>query len=393
MKSLKLLSASAVLSAGILAGTAQVSHAANIVETARANGSFTSLVASLEATGLDTVLSGEGPYTVFAPTDAAFAALPSSIVTALLQKDQETLSQILTYHVVAGSVSSGTVVGSDTLTSVQGDTIDVTVNGESVKVDAANITVVDIATDNGIIHVIDSVILPDGVVLPPTTTSQPTIGKITSDSVKVRWAEVAGADAYRVRLLNKNGKIVQKRVVKDGKTHVKFKGLKSNTHYRVQVQVKANTKWGIYSEATSVVTKGKPTIFATAKAAGSFTTLVAALEATGLDEVLKTKDGTKYTVFAPTDAAFAKLPAGTVEALLANPDELSDILLYHVVAGRYVAADVTAQPSVTVTTAQGSTVTINTESDGVYIDGAKITTTDIKTSNGIIHVIDSVILP
>ncbi len=130
-------------------------------------------------------------------------------------------------------------------------------------------------------------------------------------------------------------------------------------------------------------------IITTAKAAGSFTTLLAAVEAAGLADVL-TGTG-PFTVFAPTDEAFAKLPKGTVEALLKDSKKLSAILTYHVVSGAVPAAEVVKLKSVK--TVNGQTATITVADGGVMLDGAKVLTTDIKCSNGIIHVIDSVILP
>jgi len=126
----------------------------------------------------------------------------------------------------------------------------------------------------------------------------------------------------------------------------------------------------------------------TAAAAGSFTTLLAAVEAAGLAETLA-GDG-PFTVLAPTDDAFDALPAGTVEALLADPDALADILLYHVVAGRVLAADVVSLTSAT--TLQGGTVSIDA-SMGVKINDANVIQTDVLASNGVIHVIDKVLLP
>ncbi len=130
-------------------------------------------------------------------------------------------------------------------------------------------------------------------------------------------------------------------------------------------------------------------IVETAVTAGSFNTLVAAVQAADLADTLA-GDG-PFTVFAPTDEAFAKLPAGTVETLLANPDQLREILLYHVVPGRVSAAQVVTLTSAT--TAQGSDVAIRIADGSVMINDALITATDIETSNGVIHVIDTVILP
>ena len=132
-----------------------------------------------------------------------------------------------------------------------------------------------------------------------------------------------------------------------------------------------------------------PDIVDVAVSNGSFTTLVAAVQAAGLVDTLK-GDG-PFTVFAPTDAAFAKLPAGTVEHLLANPDELRQVLLYHVVPGKVMAADVVGLSSAP--TAEGSKLSIKVADGSVRIDDATVTATDIETSNGVIHVIDSVIIP
>jgi uncharacterized surface protein with fasciclin (FAS1) repeats len=126
----------------------------------------------------------------------------------------------------------------------------------------------------------------------------------------------------------------------------------------------------------------------TAIAARSFTTLVKAVQAAGLVETLSGPG--PFTVFAPTDEAFAKLPPGTIEALLADKAKLTAVLTYHVVAGKVMAADVVGLTSAT--TVQGSELTIDTSS-GVKINGANVTATDIGASNGVIHVIDTVLLP
>jgi len=129
----------------------------------------------------------------------------------------------------------------------------------------------------------------------------------------------------------------------------------------------------------------------TAVGAGSFTTLVAAVKAAGLVETLKGKG--PFTVFAPTDEAFAKLPAGTVEALLADIPKLTSILTYHVVSGKVMAADVVTMDGKEAKTVQGSPVKIST-AGGVKLNGtSNVVKTDIECSNGVIHVIDAVILP
>ena len=276
---------------------AVVAAKSDIVDTAVAAGSFNTLVAAVKAAGLVDTLKGAGPFTVFAPTDAAFAKLPAGTVETLLKPENKALLQsILTYHVVSGKVMAADVVKLTGATTVQGQKVDIAVTDGKVTVDGATVVKTDIETSNGVIHVIDSVIMP--------------------------------AD-------------------KD--------------------------------------------IVDTAVGAGSFKTLVAAVQAAGLVDTLKGEG--PFTVFAPTDEAFSKLPAGTVESLLKpeNKDKLIAILTYHVVAGKVMAADVVKLSSAK--TVNGKAATVKVSDAGVMVDGAKVVATDIETSNGVIHVIDSVILP
>ena len=125
--------------------------------------------------------------------------------------------------------------------------------------------------------------------------------------------------------------------------------------------------------------------------AGSFNTLVAAVKAAGLAETLQGPG--PFTVFAPTDAAFAKLPTGTVTALLADKDKLTAILTYHVVSGKVMAADIVKANGATPNTVNGSPLDIVVRNGKVYVNGATVATADVQASNGVIHVIDSVLLP
>ncbi len=132
----------------------------------------------------------------------------------------------------------------------------------------------------------------------------------------------------------------------------------------------------------------KNDIVDTAVAAGSFNTLVAAVKAAGLVETLK--GAGPFTVFAPTDAAFAKLPAGTLDALLADKDKLTKILTYHVVPGKLTGSDGAGLRAAR--TVEGSSLAVDT-SNGVRVSGANVVTPDVVTSNGVIHVIDTVLIP
>ncbi|WP_227270329.1 fasciclin domain-containing protein [Roseobacter weihaiensis] len=160
----------ATIAAGALATIAacgQTDPGNDIVDIAAANGNFNTLVAAIQAAGLEETLRGPGPFTVFAPTDAAFAALPEGTVeNLLLPENQETLVSILTYHVVPGAIQSGDVLGQvQDVTTVNGQTVRVDGRGgklaAAVRVNDANVTAADILASNGVIHVIDKVLLPD----------------------------------------------------------------------------------------------------------------------------------------------------------------------------------------------------------------------------------------
>jgi uncharacterized surface protein with fasciclin (FAS1) repeats len=265
----------------------------DIVDVASENGSFTTLIAALEAAGLDETLRGDGPFTVFAPTDNAFTKLPAGTVEALLN-DIPTLTNILLYHVVPGEVTADQVVDLSSAQAANGNAFPIEVSDMGVRVAGSMVSATDIMASNGVIHVVDSVMLPP-----------------ENDIV-----DIAVSD-------------------------------------------------------------------------NSFSTLVTALQAAGLVETLK-GDG-PFTVFAPTDDAFAKLPEGTIEALLNDIPTLTNILLYHVVPGLVAADQVVGLNSAA--TALGQDFSIKADSMGVLVDEAKVVSTDIFARNGVIHVIDSVLLP
>lgn len=277
-----------------------------IVETAQGVGQFNTLVAAVQAAGLVETLQGPGPFTVFAPTDDAFAKLPEGTIASLLEpENKEELTSILTYHVVAGKVTSEQVVKIDSADSVNGASLKIKVVDGSVMINDAKVVTADILCSNGVIHVIDSVLLP---------------------------------------------------------------------------------------QAQEATTTDKPkTIVETAQDAGQFNSLVAAVAAAGLVDTLQSPG--PFTVFAPTDEAFAKLPAGTVESLLKpeNKDKLTAILTYHVVAGKVTAEQVVKLNAAE--TVNGANVVIKVVDGTVMLNNVKVVKTDIICSNGVIHVIDGVLLP
>lgn len=157
-KTLLAASMGLLISASALAGSMK----ADIVDTASEAGTFKTLLAAADAAGLVETLRSAGPFTVFAPTDEAFAKLPAGTVESLLlPENKDQLAAVLTYHVLPGKVMASQVQDKGMATTVQGDTVDFSISGEAVMIDAAKIVATDIEASNGIIHVIDSVILPN----------------------------------------------------------------------------------------------------------------------------------------------------------------------------------------------------------------------------------------
>ena len=165
MKKILVTAVASLALAATVAGSATASPAkpvkakANIVQTAVAAGQFNTLVALVKKAGLAGALSGKGPYTVFAPTDAAFAKVPKSTLAAL-GKDKEKLKAVLLYHVVKGKVTSSQVVKLKSATTLQGDAVAIKVKGGKVYVGGAQVVTADVAASNGVIHVINKVLIP-----------------------------------------------------------------------------------------------------------------------------------------------------------------------------------------------------------------------------------------
>ena len=268
------------------------------------DGGFNTLVAALDAADLVETLSGEGTFTVFAPTDEAFAALPDGMLEDLLA-DPNALKQILLYHVVGDVVMAETVVTLDNAETLEGSTVAIEVVDGNVFLNDSQVTSTDIEASNGVVHVIDKVLVPE-------------------------MEEAVSND-----------------VVEDVKS------------------------------------------IAEVAVAGGFNTLVAALGAADLVETLS-GDGA-FTVFAPTDEAFAALPEGMLEGLLADTEALTQILLYHVV-GDVVKAETVVTLDEAETLA-GDKVSIEVVDGNVFVNDSKVTSTDIEASNGVIHVIDKVLVP
>ena len=251
--------------------------------------------------GLAGTLSGEGPFTIFAPTDSAFAALPDGLLDSLLA-DSAALANVLLYHALGAAVPSDSLSDGQMVMTLQGSNVTVTIDSSGVFINDAMVVLTDFMADNGIVHVIDAVLVPpaDTMVVVDSSVVDIIVGSAVHETLE---AAVIAAD------------------------------------------------------------------------------LVDALSGEG-----------PFTVFAPTDSAFAALPEGLLDTLLADPSgDLTDILLYHVL-GAAVPSD-SLSDGQTAATLQGSDVTVTIDSSGVFINDARVVIADLMADNGIVHVIDVVLVP
>ncbi len=401
----------------------------DIIQTAQDAGGFGTLLAALDAADLTDFLGGDGPFTVFAPTDDAFAALPAHTIEALLA-DTDRLTDILTYHVVAGAVTSDVVVTLPSAETLNGASVEITVEGGSVMVDGASVTVVDIEATNGIIHVIDAVLLPeplptvvdiatgsdDFTTLVAALSAADLVGTLQGDGPFTVFAPTNAAfealpsgvvdDLLAdVDLLTR---VLTYHVTPDLVTSTEVVGLSTApTLNGKDIAVSVDGGSVMLDDATVIATDIAAVngivhvidevllpeivfdIVQTAEDAGSFQTLLAALEVADLTGVLE-GDG-PFTVFAPTDDAFAALPEADLAALLADPASLADVLLYHVIADEVTSAEVVGLTSATM--ANGDDVAISVAGSTVFVNHASVVAVDIAARNGVIHVLDKVILP
>ncbi len=356
----------------------KMSDKADIVDTAIAAGDFTTLVDLVQAAGLEETLRSEGPFTVFAPTDEAFAAVPAETLDALAA-DPAALQSVLLYHVVPGRLVRALISDGKEVATAQGENVIFSFVDGVKKVNDATLVGKDIQASNGVIHVIDSVLLPPSMGGGATAAAD-------GDAAASEEA-AAGESAAATETMTDTVSAEATEAMTDT---VSAEATEAMTDTVSAEATEAMTETVATEEAAAEAPAEMADIVDTAVAAGSFNTLVAAVQAAGLVDALKGEG--PFTVFAPTDDAFAKLPQETIDALLADPTgDLTQILLYHVVPGKVMAADLS--DGLEADTLQGKPVTFTLSDGGAKVNDANIIATDIETSNGVIHVIDSVILP
>ena len=410
-------------------GPTAIEEDRNVVQVAQDAGSFNTLLAALDAASLTGALEGEGPFTVFAPSDDAFAAIDSEVLNDLLS-DTELLAAVLTYHVVPGRFAASDVVGLDTAPTLNGKAVDISVDGGTVFVDGATVTATDIEASNGIIHVIDRVILPEPIadivqvargsatfntllaaleaadltgalkgegpftVFAPTDDAFAAIDPEVLDDLLADTELLAAVLTYHVLpgLFPAENVVTLNEAPTLNGAHLPISvdggSVKVDDANVIATDIEATN--GIVHVIDQVILPEPiADIVQVARGAEIFNTLLAALEAADLTSALKGEG--PFTVFAPTDDAFAAIDSEVLNDLLADTELLTAVLTYHVVPGLFQASDVVNLDSAP--TLNGKDVSISAEGGAVTVDNANVIATDIQAKNGIVHVIDQVILP
>ena len=408
----------------------------SIAATAAATADLSTLVSALQAADLVATLEGDGPFTVFAPLNSAFADLDPAVLAGLLEAGNvDLLSRVLTFHVVAGAaVLSTELSDGQTFTTVEGGTLTVGLSGGGVSINDATVITADVEASNGVVHIIDGVLLPGGndayetaVLTGGTTTlASAVLAAELADDLAGPGpftifapdnAAFAALPAYTLNALLDAGniEILQKVLgfhviagqaifagdLTDGAMVTTLQGGDLTVDLSTPTDPKVN---GVSITATDITVDNGVihlvdevilpdfNIVETASITEGFSTLVAAVAAGDLVSTLSDEMGT-FTVFAPTNDAFSAL-GGTVDALLETENQgiLVDVLTYHVLDSEVASSALS--DGLTAATVEMGDVTFTADGmspSGFKINGANITAVDIQTSNGVIHVIDAVL--
>ena len=432
------------------AANAPAPELGSIVDVARDAGSFSTLLTALEASGLDATLSDEdSDFTVFAPTDEAFEALPEGTLDALLA-DTDLLTDILLYHVITDSV-----VGSDTAISLAGTTqlmaneakLAITVRGDALYLNESLVIDTDIEASNGVIHVIDAVLTPTTIAEPEGSIVDLALASpdLTTLVTALQAADLIGAladedalftvfaptdDAFAalgddaIAALLADTEALTNVLLYHVIGEAAVDSIDATALYGQMVtmlneaDVTIDVRDGeVYINASKVIIKDIPatngiihvidmvlipeseeadptgTIVDIALADPQFSTLVTALETAGLVATLSDETAV-FTVFAPTDDAFALLGTDTINSLLADVPTLTDILTYHVIGDQAVdAATAISLDGSDVEMLNGDTVSVSVQDGTLYLNDSAVIAADIVATNGVIHVIDAVLTP
>jgi uncharacterized surface protein with fasciclin (FAS1) repeats len=304
------------------------------------NPVLSTLVTAVMQAGLADTLNGDGPFTIFAPTNDAFAALPPADLQAVLA-DNDLLTSILTYHVVAGeSLKASDLATAGELTTVEGEAL--TFGSDGTTVNGAHVVCSDVTTANATVHIIDSVLMP-----PANEMSGEASGGMSEDMDASMTGDAMAPSGPACAAVPADGE---------------------------------GSFGGMADDPAATAASNNPVL----------STLVSAVTWAGLVDTLNGEG--PFTIFAPTNEAFAAVPPADLQAVLADNDLLTSVLTYHVVAGEQLSsADLIAAGSVD--TVNGGTLTITDEDGTLAVNGVPVVCMDVPTANATVHIIGGVLLP
>ncbi len=412
---LGLMLATPALAGGGGAPVAQpASSCMSIAQIVTSDPNFSTLATALEAAGLTETLRG-GTYTVFAPTNAAFAKMPSDTLAAALN-DPEMLQTILLYHVVPGKVTSQQVVGMTSGKTVQGSSFLVTVSNGKVMIDNATVTKADVVACNGIVHVIDTVLTPaianaqdaQDMSEVPTPAESPAVTAApvaqAAPATDTMMSAPPAADISSIPALPLSGATTMPADTAVVAPAAPATDTAATTTDTAATDTTTTTDTAATTDTSAAATDTTATTDTTAAADTAemstnslydvivaddrFSTLRSLLSDAGLTDVLMSND---YTVFAPTNEAFAAVDADTLALIASNPDTLKQVLLYHVVSGK-IMGDQLGQ-NAQLRSMEGSSLDLSLTGSTQMVGGATVTATVDSADNGVIYVIDKVLLP
>ena len=328
----------------------------------------TTLESAVVAADLVTTLSGDGPFTVFAPTDAAFAMIPENVLNSLLADPSGLLTQILLTHVASGNVLSTDLSDGMIVPSLSATSLNISVTDSVVMINDATVTFANIQADNGVVHVIDLVLSPEETNNDDCTDNDVAINTLLGSMGVSDCAAVIDylATAYDYS--------TAEACAWDGMPMFDFGGTIAEV-------------CECSCEETGEETNTIVDIIVNSE---SHTTLETAVIEADLAATLSGEG--PFTLFAPTDSAFAMIPEEVLNSLLYDPmGSLTYVLTNHVHAGNVLSTDLS--DGMFVPTVAGTNLTVSITELGVFVDGAAVTTADIVADNGVIHVIDAVMVP
>ena len=415
-----------------MTGSINVVNNSTVVDIIVNSSDHNTLETAVIQADLAVTLSGDGPFTVFAPTDAAFNALPNGVLDNVLA-DNNVLTAILLHHVHSGNALSTDLSDGMEVPTLNDDILTVSINGEVVMIDMATVTVADIIASNGVVHVIDMVLLPETddqtvmsiianspahSILEEALLAAELDGTLSGDGPFTVFAPsddafdglpdgaldliLANTEQLTNLLLNHvhSGNVLSTDLsdgmmvptLNETELTVSIDGMTVMIDLATVTQADLTASNGVVHIIDKVLLpdfgQEDTTVYSIIKASPIHATLEAAIDAAELGETLS-GDG-PFTVFAPTDDAFDALPAGALDDLLADIPLLTEILLHHVHSGNVLSSDLSN--GMEIPTLNDDVLLVTIDAGSVMIDMSTVIQPDIETNNGVVHVINAVLI-